>query len=126
MAAADNTLAIDEARIERWAAQVASNDLSDIAATFRTSYGEEPRIEWNPRREDLGHERLQFLLTHWENLRRGRALPHVKDIDPLEIGPVLGYVALTDPVEDGQNFRYRLYGSTLAAISGFDMTGKLL
>jgi hypothetical protein len=38
----------------------------------------------------------------------------------------LGYVMLVDVVENGQDFRYRLFGSAVAAVSGFDMTGKLL
>jgi hypothetical protein len=33
---------------------------------------------------------------------------------------------LLDLVEGGRDFRYRLYGSMIASISGFDMTGKLL
>jgi hypothetical protein len=60
------------------------------------------------------------------NLRGGRAFPYASDIDPLDMGPALGYVALVDPVDDGRDFRYRLFGATLAAISGFDMTGRLL
>ncbi|MGH7123858.1 MAG: hypothetical protein ACREFI_05760, partial [Stellaceae bacterium] len=28
--------------------------------------------------------------------------------------------------DNGRNFRYRLYGSIVAQVSGFDMTGKLL
>jgi hypothetical protein len=38
----------------------------------------------------------------------------------------LGYVMLVDAVESGRDFRYRLYGSAVAAVSGFDMTGRLL
>jgi hypothetical protein len=33
---------------------------------------------------------------------------------------------LLDAVGEGHDFRYRLYGSIIASISGFDMTGKLL
>lgn len=33
---------------------------------------------------------------------------------------------LLDLVDDGRDFRYRLYGSMVASVSGFDMTGKLL
>ena len=33
---------------------------------------------------------------------------------------------LLEPVEGDRDFRYRLFGSTLARVSGFDMTGKLM
>ncbi len=40
--------------------------------------------------------------------------------------PALGYVMLVDLVRGGEDFRYRLYGSRVAAISGFDVTGRLV
>ena len=47
-------------------------------------------------------------------------------MDPLDLRPALGYVMLLDTVEGGQDFRYRLFGSLIARVSDFDMTGKLL
>lgn len=33
---------------------------------------------------------------------------------------------LIDVVDGGHDFRYRLFGSAVSSVSGFDMTGKLL
>jgi hypothetical protein len=126
MTDAETMPVIDRTRVERWASQLVGDDLSDAAATFRGSYGQAPSAAWNPQLTDLPHERLRFLLTYWMTLRRGHALPRTGDIDPLQMGPVLGYLALVDAEADGRDFRYRLYGATLSAISGFDMTGRLL
>src|SRR3546814_12032099 len=38
----------------------------------------------------------------------------------------LGFVMLLESNDDGRDFRYRLYGSTIARISGFEMTGRLM
>lgn len=54
------------------------------------------------------------------------ALPLTTDIDPIRMRPALGYVMLVDVVDGGWDFRYRLYGSELASVSGFDMTGRFL
>jgi hypothetical protein len=47
-------------------------------------------------------------------------------IDPFGMRRALGYVMLVDAVDQGHDFRYRLYGSSLASISDCDMTGRLL
>jgi hypothetical protein len=51
-------------------------------------------------------------------------LPHLREIDPFKLRPALGYLMVLEPVEDGRDFRYRLYGSTIARVSGFDMTER--
>jgi hypothetical protein len=38
----------------------------------------------------------------------------------------LGRIALLDAVDGGRDFHYRLYGTILARISRFDMTGRLV
>lgn len=51
-------------------------------------------------------------------------MPLASEIDALEMRPALGYGMLVEPVDGGADFRDRLYGSNLAAVSGFDMTGN--
>jgi hypothetical protein len=117
---------IDWSRVERWAAQLAAGDPSDLQAVFRADYGNEPSMQWNPQARDLVSDKLRFLLEHWTSLRRDGALPRTDDIDPIDMRPALGFVMLIDAVDGGRDFRYRLYGSAIAAVSEFDMTGKLL
>ena len=117
---------VDWARIERWSLLMADSDEADAIAEFAAEYGRDARLIWNPTPDQVPSEALQFLLNYWTQFCAGGSLPRPQDIDPLEMRPALGYVALVDPVDHGHDFRYRLYGSMLASISNVDMTGKLL
>ncbi len=117
---------VDWERVERWSSQIAERGESNVVTEFTAEYGRDASLIWDPSPDRLSSEALQFLLAYWSRLRAGDSLPRPADIDPLEMRPALGYVALVDPVEDGRDFRYRLYGSMLASISNVDMTGKLL
>ncbi len=85
-----------------------------------------PTISWRPAVEQLAPPQLRFLLRYWVDLAGERAMPAAAEIDAMEMRPALGYLILVDVVEEGHDFRYRLFGSTIAAVSGFDMTGKLV
>jgi PAS domain-containing protein len=116
---------LDWDRITRWTAEIAADDITAITATFAGHGAAAPGLTWNPAAEHFDAEALRFLTSYWHGLA-GRGPPHVKQIDPLALRPALGYVMLLDLVEGGRDFRYRLYGSMIASISCFDMTGKLL
>jgi hypothetical protein len=51
-------------------------------------------------------------------------MPLRRDIDVLELAPWLGNLMLIEVLEGGAEFRYRVYGSTLAQYYGRDLTGK--
>lgn len=54
-------------------------------------------------------------------------MPSRSDIDPLELRDCLRNLCLVDVIhETPPRFRFRLDGSTLALITGFDLTGKLV
>jgi hypothetical protein len=121
---------LDWARIADWTAHIIAGDLRPIVQAFTAHRADPPEMIWNPRPDQMTAAPLRFLAGHWIRLAGEAALPVVGRIDALELGPALGYLMLLDPVDgpllDAQDFRYRLYGSTLAAISRFDMTGRLL
>jgi hypothetical protein len=119
----DTTLDWD--RITRWTADIVADDITAITAIFAEHGATAPGVAWNPAAEQFDAA-LRFLTTYWRGLAGPDALPHLKQIDPLALRPALGYVMLLDLVENGRDFRYRLYGSMVASVSGFDMTGKLL
>lgn len=81
---------------------------------------------WSPSPEQVGAPPLRALLDYWTALRESGRLPSAGRIDPLGMRGALGYVMLVDVVDEGQDFRYRLYGSSLASVSELDMTGQLL
>jgi hypothetical protein len=67
---------------------------------------------------------LARLLTYWDEKRGTREFPARADIDPLDLGYVLGNVILVDVFHNPMRFHIRLYGSNLAHRMNFDMTGQ--
>lgn len=115
---------LDWSRIADWTDDVAAGDLSRIHHVFASHGAAATEATWAPPAETLPPI-LDFLAGYWHGLA-GDGLPHMSQVDPFGMRPALGYVILLDVVDDGRDFRYRLYGSILAGISGFDMSGKLL
>lgn len=73
---------------------------------------------------DLRAPALRRLHEDWEQRRRGRHMPARGDFDPLDLKYVLGHLCLVDVEGPPLRFRYRLYGSAVAAHFGVEMTGK--
>jgi hypothetical protein len=117
---------LDWERIARWTAGIVAGDIAAIATVFAQHGAPSPGLVWNPAIDDSQADPLRVLTAYWRGLAGAGAPPHLKQVDPVELRPALGYVMLLDAVEGGRDFRYRLYGSIISAISGFDMTGKLL
>jgi hypothetical protein len=117
---------IDWPTAAEWTTCIIEGDLEPIRDVFRKQGAQGPVVVWNPVARDVNAPPLAALLEYWTALRRGESLPAADKVDPLGMRRSLGYVMLVDVVEDGRDFRYRLFGSAVAAISGFDMTGRLL
>ncbi|HEX3498909.1 MAG TPA: PAS domain-containing protein, partial [Stellaceae bacterium] len=115
---------LDWDRIDRWTADIAAGDITAISATFTRHGAAPPGLTWNPAAELFDTESLRFLIAYWHGLAASGTLPHLKQIDPMALRPALGYVMLLDLIGGGRDFRYRVYGSIIASVSGFDMTGK--
>jgi hypothetical protein len=77
-------------------------------------------------RKDIpGDARLNRLLAYWDSKRGTRCMPTRADIDPTTIGKdLLPWIALTEVIDGGARFRFRLCGTGLAAIAGLDLTGR--
>lgn len=120
------TPALDWQRIADWTDQIAAGEIRDIARVFAIDGLSEPVVHWCPGDRDVTAEPLRALLAYWSRLRGHDSMPHHRLVDPAAMRPALGFVMMLDPVDGGRDFRYRLYGSTIALVSGFDMTGRLL
>lgn len=118
--------AIDWTKVARWTEQLVAGQVSEVCAELANRMRVAPTFIWNPQPDDLQSTKLRFLLEYWTSLRDGDRLPLTRAIDPIRMRPALGYVMLIDVIDGGRDFRYRLYGTMLAAVSGFDMTGRLL
>jgi hypothetical protein len=67
---------------------------------------------------------LQSLLEYWLSKRAGAPMPLRTAIDPLDIPLLLPHLMLTEPVESGADFRYRLVGTAVVEAAGIDFTGR--
>ena len=117
--------AFDWRIVEQWAAAILADDLGPIVGTFKSRGAQGPSLAWDPSLGPAAPEPIRFLHAYWTELAAGRAMPRMSEIDALALRPALGYIALLDVVDGGRDFRYRLYGTILAAVAGFDMTGRL-
>lgn len=71
----------------------------------------------------MKHPSSRALHAYWDRLRRGRSAPERSEIDPGEIGRLLGDVFL---LENGESPRHavRLAGTRLCALIGHELRGR--
>lgn len=69
---------------------------------------------------------VRALHGYWDRRRGARSLPARSDIDPAEIKNLLPYVLISELMGELPRVRYRLVGTTAAAASGVDLTGRFL
>src|SRR5262249_37290190 len=113
---------LDWDRIARWTRQIVAGDLADIAPLFTAHTAHAPVLVWSPMTTQLSAP-LGVVNDYWCSLAVASAPPNRRDVDALQLRSALGYVMLVDVVDDGHDFCYRLYGSTIARVSGADLTG---
>lgn len=95
-----------------------------IDALFREIDSPVPVLRWAPDDAFLGSPPLRFLNRFWREQGGPARLPPSTAIDPLALGPALGYLMLLEPIDGGADFLYRLYGTIVAEYAGIEMTGK--
>jgi hypothetical protein len=75
--------------------------------------------------ETVSDVRVRGAFAYWNQARGGRPMPARSDIDPLDLRFCLGWICLIDvEYTPCPRFRFRLDGSKLAELTGFDLTGK--
>jgi hypothetical protein len=73
------------------------------------------------------HPKLASLLDLWNRKRGSRTMPARRDIDTVELREWLGNLILVDVVADNDEaYRYRVYGTKLADLFGYELTGKVV
>jgi hypothetical protein len=69
---------------------------------------------------------LAALHRLWESKRTAAMMPSRRDFRVEELGPWLGHLMLVDAIDAGQDFAYRVFGTSIAEFLGHDLTGKRL
>jgi hypothetical protein len=74
---------------------------------------------------EMTDQRIHRIYALWKEKRGIRPMPARHDIDAVDLTYCLGYVCLIEVLRDaGLRFRFRVDGSNLAELTGFEMTGK--
>lgn len=126
---ADSLPASDPLRLSRrrrWRNDIVSIELKDIALAFGRDGLSCPDISWTPNVEDCTTPQTRFLLQHWLKLVTETSLPMAQAIDPIDFVPALGFVHLVEPLSCGEEFIYRIFGTSVSGISGGDFSGRRL
>ena len=78
--------------------------------------------------DNVRDSRVRLLFDYWKSKCRPGRLPGRSDIDPHEMVGFLPYVILLDVERRGDacRFRYRLVGTEVVALFGYDPTGRYL
>lgn len=75
----------------------------------------------DPRYPEFG-----FVLDYWNRLRGARIGPARREIDPVDLKPVLPRIGLVDVVRGGADFRFRLVGTEIHNLHHRDITDMLV
>jgi hypothetical protein len=76
------------------------------------------------RAQRICHPKLHALHELWQAKRDARAMPSRGDFDWADLRPWFGNLILVDVIDDGADFHYRLWGSELAQLLGYELTGR--
>lgn len=114
----------DRALIDRFTNAVLNGDATSISDYFATQDIRPPTFRWNPDTGTLGEAPLEVLLKWWLSKRSTGSLPSIDVVDPIELKGALGYLMILDVLEEGWDYRYRLYGTEIARHAKRDYTGQ--
>jgi hypothetical protein len=68
--------------------------------------------------------RATALAAYWRSKCAGRPMPDREDIVPAEIVPLLPYIFISEALNGGAAFRFRIFGTALVNLIGVELTGK--
>lgn len=74
----------------------------------------------------LHRPELQELLSLWENGRRGRGIPAVGGLCPVDVAPFLAHIVIVEVEETTDRIRFLQMGRELTPIFGDDLVGQYL
>ena len=114
----------DRALIDTFTRAVLSSDSTEIATYFLAQDIQPPTFRWNPELGSLGEAPLEALLRWWQANRPAGGIPSIDMVDAIGLKAALGYLMILDVLEDGWDYRYRLYGTEIARLAKRDYTGQ--
>jgi hypothetical protein len=82
-------------------------------------------IEYLDAMREIESGAIRQLYDYWRGKCRDGRLPRRADIDPADLVPLLPNLLIAD-IEEPFRVRYRLVGTKIVEMTGFEMTGKYL
>jgi len=73
---------------------------------------------------DSASPSLHALLEFWSRAAPADSVPSREQLDPFTLRPWLGHISIYEALDGGRDFRIRLEGTSIVAITGEDWTGK--
>jgi len=70
--------------------------------------------------------KIRALHQYWRSIRTARVLPSREDVELLDIGALMPNVMIVEFEQDPFRVKYRLVGTRVVEMSGFEFTGKYL
>lgn len=67
---------------------------------------------------------LHSLLQFWSTAADGSGVPNRQQLDAFALRPWLGHISIYEAIDGGRDFRIRLEGTAIVAITGEDWTGR--
>ena len=74
----------------------------------------------------IADDRLRLLFDYWQRARGNRLMPARRDIDPLEVLPLLSKLWVCDYEEETEGFRFRIVGAEIREAHGGTVKGHLM
>ncbi|WP_445680822.1 PAS domain-containing protein [Radicibacter daui] len=82
---------------------------------------------WPAEKGSTGSSIIDSVQAYWQSVcPPDQPFPARADIDPVALGGLLPFLFLTDVIEAGRDFRYRLVGTDIVNHTVRDNTGRLL
>lgn len=69
---------------------------------------------------------LRELYAYWRQKRAAHRMPRRRQIDPADVPRLLPHLAISEVIDAGRHFRYRLVGTAVARALGRDPTGDCI
>ena len=97
--------------------------------TFTLDDGEPKENFWRDiilSRGECTSEKVLRICDYWEALRGARSMPARRDIDPVDVFPLLPYIHLSEWHRNPDRVRYRVAGTEIVASIGREFSGRWL
>ncbi|TAD88556.1 MAG: hypothetical protein EAZ99_13270 [Alphaproteobacteria bacterium] len=98
----------------------------EVVRVFAAFDREPPLLRWAPSSADIRDRRLAAVNERWQAMPRTQDLPPAAAVDANALGACAADTMIVEPVQGGEDFVYRHYGTAIAAASGADLTGRLV